>query len=120
MFPFFKSENKKFSLKNFFIVATIIVIPSIFCDHHFYQTVYVDCLLGIVFGFVLVNIYLSRDNFDKKAIVKISLSLIMLSLVKDIGIFLGFICLFIAFVFFGISSIKKKKFVKSHNLKISS
>lgn len=110
LLPFTKKFEWNKPLKIIISVISYVLVPIILFNS-FYKTIYVDCLLGIVFGFVLVNIYLSRDNFDKKAIVKISLSLIMLSLVKDIGIFLGFICLFIAFVFFCISSIKKKKFV---------
>lgn len=110
MFPFFKSENKKLSLKNFFIVATIIVIPSIFCDHHFYQTVYVDCLLGILTGYVLFE-YFNTDDFKYK-LIKLFLSIFVLTLTKPIGVVLSALLIVIIMLdlfFKNINKINKKQ-----------
>ena len=109
LLPFTKDFKWNQPVKIIISLITYIIFPIIMYLP-FYKSIYVDCILGVIFGFNLATIYLNRNTFNKEAVLKISLSLIMLSLAKDIGIVLGFICLYIVFVFVIISEIKKKKF----------
>ncbi|MBQ8891791.1 MAG: hypothetical protein IJ068_02885 [Bacilli bacterium] len=107
--PFMTKITWKNIVKYILSIALIGLSFLVFFNMY-YKTIYIDCFLGLLFAFNLANIYINRDNYDKKNIIKLSLSPFLLTLTKDVGVLLAFLCIFIAFVNFIIKNIKNKQF----------
>lgn len=99
MILFFDTKVKKVkSYKMLIIVGkliTIIAIPVLIFDGA-YNSIYVDPILGVLFGYVLIS-YFSRDMDDFNYI-RLICGVVALSLVKDIGVIYSSIAVFIMMV----------------------
>ena len=73
------------------LVFLIMLFSPIIVFNNFYGSIYVDALLGMVFAYVLATIFISK-KYDKFTLIKVGLSLFVLTLLKDIGAFFSFIC----------------------------
>lgn len=91
--PFLK--NAKFTNfgKLFLAFVSILFIPVIFIND-FYNAVYIDGFLGLLFGASLGYIYVNR-KYDLMNSILIIFSIIILALTKDAGLFLAFIVLIV-------------------------
>ena len=109
--PFMKNITWKKVLN--FIISVIITLLSFLVFYiTYYKSIYIDCFLALIFAFNLGSIYLFKNNYNKENIIKLSLSLSMLVLTKDIGLFLAFICIFIIFTITLVNHIKNKQIIK--------
>ena len=84
-------------IKIILYVTIIICAPIIFFDNY-YNSVYIDAILGLTFGFLLLKILAQKEKYEIFDILVISLGLFTLILEKDVGIFLALIILIIYFV----------------------
>lgn len=84
-------------IKIILYVTIIICAPIIFFDNY-YSSVYIDAILGLTFGFLLLKILAQKEKYEIFDILVISLGLFILILEKDVGIFLALIILIIYFV----------------------
>ncbi len=84
---------KNLEWKNFSSIITavffIIIIPLIFFEDY-YTTIYIDAMLGITFGILLIYI-LDIKKFDSFETLKICLGVSFLVNLKEIGVYLAFI-----------------------------
>lgn len=104
--PFFKGKNKKSIISILCITLSILFIPAIFIDGYFYTTIYADSILGILIGYLLYEIFTSKeDNF---LLLTIFLSLFTITATKSMGIIISAILLLIIFINYMID-IKNKK-----------
>lgn len=76
------------------VLLISLILPVIFYDAQFYSKLYVDALLGLLFALILVQYY-SAKTTDFSLSVRLSLSIAILTLVKDSGAFLGCMALVI-------------------------
>ena len=94
------------------IVILIMLLSPIIVFNNFYGSIYVDALLGMMFAYVLATIYVSK-KYDKFTLIKVSLSLFVLTLLKDVAVLFSFIC-------FGVITydlfINKENFLKLKNI----
>lgn len=97
--PFIKDIKWKEIVKIILILMIVLLAPIVFfaSPYFYYNTIYIDPFLGILFGFVIANIFITKE-YDRFSIVSISLALFALTLTKDIAPVFSFIC--ILFVFF--------------------
>lgn len=91
---------KNISLKNhkmiFTIFLSMIIIPSIFCNNNFYQTIYVDVFLGLLAGYIFIEYYTENDS--KYKMVELILGLIVLSSTKPTGFIMAGIIIFVLII----------------------
>ncbi|MBP8689288.1 hypothetical protein KBH77_02970 [Patescibacteria group bacterium] len=78
--------KKNFNIKNFLVITGALLLPLL-ANVNFYNSLYVDTILGILFGCTLLFYY----NFDTKKDILFSLILsistaIILTLTKDMGL----------------------------------
>lgn len=72
--------------KNLFISLMIcLLVPTIFFNQ-FYDSIYIDGILGLFAGYVIL-IQIMEKDYDKFFIVNTCLSLFVITLIKDVGIF---------------------------------
>ena len=88
--PFIK--NIKWNeLHKIIMIILIMILSPIIVFNNFYGSIYADALLGMMFAFVLATIYISKE-YNNFTLIKVGLSLFVLTLLKDIGAFFSFIC----------------------------
>lgn len=101
-------DKIKLNKKITFIMITIItIVTPLMLFGNYYNSIYVDAILGLLFGFTFVYpfIYKKIDKFD---ILILSLSLFALTLLKDAGIFFSLISLINMFII--LNKDNKKRF----------
>lgn len=76
------------------IIAGVILFIPIIVYSGYYEAIYIDAILGIMFGYVLSNILLVKE-YDRFEILKLILSLSVLVLLKDMGMLFAVIALII-------------------------
>lgn len=91
-FPFLKKENKY----SFVLLIPLIFISPMIFVHNYYDTIYVDAYLGILFAHNLVYIF-SHKELNRFDFLYLMSSSIVLTLTKDIGIFFSLFALLILF-----------------------
>ena len=99
MIPFLddlKYEKSSF-IKIILYAIIIICAPIIFFDNY-YSSVYIDAILGLTFGFLLLKILTQKEKYEIFDIIVISFGLFTLILEKDVGMFLAAIILIIYFI----------------------
>lgn len=106
MLPMLKNISIKNKKRSLIVLASMLIIPSIFCNNNFYQTIYVDAFLGILAGYIYIE-YFSNDN-SKFKLVEIMLALFVLSCTKPTGFIMSGIIIF-TFIVEKIFKIKNKK-----------
>lgn len=104
--PVFKNVNWKQIIKIICLSLLILFIPTIIYSGY-YEVIYIDAIVGIMFGYVLSNILLVKV-YNKFDILKLSLSLSLLILLKDVGGFLALIAIII--MVFDVVILKKETF----------
>lgn len=87
---------KKFDLKNFLFIISALLIPLLM-GISFYSTLYVDCILGILFGSIFLFYYYYEFPKNSFSIVMILATSIILTLTKDMGFVFAGIALLILF-----------------------
>lgn len=98
----FVSKNKK--VIDALITAVILLFVPSLIFNNFYTTIFIDCILGLVFGYILLSIIV--NEYDKHQIINLILSIFTLVLLKDVGIFLALIA--IAMIIVDLIFVKKK------------
>lgn len=104
--PFFKGKNKKNIASVLSITLSILFIPAIFVEGYFYSTIYADSILGILIGYLLYEVFTSKE--DSFLLLTIFLSLFTITATKAMGVIISSILLLILFVNYMID-IKNKK-----------
>ncbi len=87
--PFIDKINFKKKI-SFIMVAIITIVMPLILFGNYYNTIYVDAILGLLFGFTFVYPFIYK-KVDKCDVLILSLSLFTLTLLKDAGIFFSFI-----------------------------
>ena len=115
--PFIKNIKWREIFKIIIIVIVIILAPILFFSIPFYyNSIYIDPFLGILFGYIMANIFINKE-YNKFQIISISLALFTLTLTKDIAPV--FSLLSILYVFFDLVIINKNyKFINRSNFKL--
>ena len=73
------------------LMPIVIFALPLLLYNDFYTSIYVDAILGIIFGYSLILVW-SIDNYGKSNMCRLLLSLFMLVLTKDSGVVLAFVC----------------------------
>ena len=83
--------NKDKWKKNFFFLFIFILIPlqKIYFYSGFYNSIYVDEILGIFFGFILVYYFVYKYEKSNYGILMVTASAFMTTITKDIGLLLS-------------------------------
>lgn len=92
--PFLSKIEWKNAIKIIISTFLIIVIPTLFYQY-FYISIYIDAALGLTFGFIISLIIKQKNDYKIYDIILLSLSLMILILQKDTGMFLAIIAIFI-------------------------
>ncbi len=87
---------KKFDLKNFLFIISALLIPLLM-GVSFYSTLYVDCILGILFGSIFLFYYYYEFPKNSFSIVMILATSVILTLTKDMGFVFAGIALLVLF-----------------------
>lgn len=107
LLPLLKNNKKKRKVAVLAIGFLILAIPAIFTDSWFYGMIYVDTLIGLLVGYILLEYYTSsKDSF---CIFSIGMALFTLCLIKPTGFFIGLITIFTLICDYLIQSIVIKK-----------
>lgn len=77
---------------HFIIMLVMMIIMPLMLFGNYYNTIYVDALLGMFFGFTFVYPYVYK-KMDKFNVLTLGISLFVLTLLKDAGLFLSIISL---------------------------
>lgn len=96
--------NKKIS---FIMITIITIVMPLMLFGNYYNSIYVDAILGLLFGFTFVYPFIYK-KIDKLDILILSLSLFALTLLKDAGIFFSLISLVNMFII--LNKDNKKRF----------
>ena len=112
--PFLSKIKWKNVLKIFVYTLLVIIIPAFFYQY-FYLSIYIDAVLGLTFGFIVALIIKQKENYGIYEIILLSLSLMILVMQKDTGMFLAAI----AILMFAIDMLlfKDKIKLKKENMK---
>ena len=103
--PFIKNIKWREIFKIIIIVIIIILAPILFFSIPFYyNSIYIDPFLGILFGYIMANIFINK-TYNKFEIISISLALFALTLTKDVAPVLSLIS--ILYVFFDLVIVNK-------------
>jgi len=100
---------EKFNLKSILITITSLLIPLLM-GMSFYNALYVDCFLGVLFGSIFLFYYKYKYEQTVFGIMTVTAAIGLLTLTKDIGFVLSGIALLIICldtIFFRMESIKK-------------
>lgn len=98
----FISKNKK--VFDSVIMSIIFMLVPIIITNKFYTSIYIDTILGLLFGYILSTIMV--NEYDKYQYINLCLSLFTLILLKDVGMFLALIA--IAMIATDLIFVKKK------------
>lgn len=85
---------RKITYKNILAVITFSLIPLLF-GFQFYSSLYVDCILGILFGSSILFYYIYGFEKSFYGIIILTSSLFTLTLIKDTGFILSGIAIFV-------------------------
>ena len=115
--PFIKNITWR-ELDKLLIVLVIMLLSPLVIFVNFYQSIYVDAILGMMFAFSIANIYIVK-NYDKFNLLKISISLFILTLLKDVGVLFSLICwgLIVYDLFINEKNYKILKKINKYNIK---
>ncbi len=83
LFSVVKSKKITFNLLMFIL---ILIIPIMYFNSYYYS-IYVDALIGIIFGYLLIMYF--NCKFNVFAIINICFTLFVLILIKDIGLIMA-------------------------------
>ena len=113
--PFTKNLRWNDITKIILYFFLILLVPTfIFID--FYSSIYIDAALGLTFGFIVSYIITRREEYKKFDIILICMSLMILVLQKDAGLFLALISFLIfavdIFIFKNKVKINKENYKK--------
>lgn len=111
---------KKFNLRNFIFLISSLFLPFLM-TRYFYSTLYVDCLMGILFGFIILLYFRYRYEESSLGILFVSATTGMLAMIKDMGLIFSGIAILIIFldsILFRTSQIKNFLFSDKNKLKI--
>lgn len=112
--PFFKSLEGKDWFRIIIIMLITIIMPTGFYTM-MHETLYVDGLLGAIFAYILFTYFTNKP--DKFTFINISAALFVLSITKESGAGLAFLCLFIMFADIVIANRKQvKEYLNSSNI----
>lgn len=112
---------KNFKWKDFFKIILVLIIfliaPTIFFNepYNYYNIIYIDPFLGIIFGYLMASIYVNK-KYKKFEIISTSLTFFALTLTKDVAPVFSFIALFYIFLNIVIAD-KNYKLLKKINKK---
>lgn len=101
---------KKFNFKNILLIGLFLLIPLLM-GANFYSALYVDCLLGVLFGATFLFYYRYRYEHTLFGIVMFVGTVSILTLTKDMGIVLAGIIIFVVLLD---SLIFKRKILKEY------
>ena len=96
-----------------YLLLTLLVPTFIFTNY--YESIYIDAALGLTFGFVVSYIITRKGQYKKYDILLICMSLIVLILQKDTGLFLALIAVLIYII--DIFAFKNKVRINRKNVK---
>lgn len=85
--PFLSNIKKN---KNLIISLLLLLIMPMIIFNTYYVTIYIDAILGLFFGYIILSIIYNED-YDMYFYINIVLSLFILILLKDVGLFLAII-----------------------------
>lgn len=86
-------DKIKFKSKlHFLIILVVMIVMPLMLFGNYYNSIYVDAILGMVFGFTFVYPYFYK-KMDKFNILLLGFALFVLTLLKDAGLFLSIISL---------------------------
>jgi len=85
---------KKYNLRTVLLIVAFILIPMM-VDALFYSSVYVDMMMGCIFGFAIIFYFYNRYEKDLYGILSVTVAIFLLSIIKDIGLVLAFLCIVI-------------------------
>ena len=91
LLPLFEKVKNNSKISNICIGIIIICIPTIFTYMIFYQSIYVDSILGLVIGYILYQLY--NEENKKFLYFSLTLAFIVLTLTKATGFYIAFILL---------------------------
>lgn len=95
LLPIFKKFKSFGSLSLYLSYFFVITIPMIFYSS-VYSSIYVDALLGVAFAYSLYSYYLNYENkLSRFNIFNLAISTMMLIFIKDIGLVLSLITIFV-------------------------
>ncbi len=117
--PFLKKIKWNEFLKILIIILIIIISPAIFFTNY-YTIVFIDPILGLLFGFGLATVFVKKE-YDLLTSIALFFTTFMLVLLKPVGAYLASIIFFIVlidvlFIKKSLAKIFKNKFSKA-NLK---
>lgn len=96
--PIFKNFKKLNNIMLWLSMAIVVLLPTLFYPY-FYNSIYVDGMLGIAFAYSIYSYYLNYENgLDKFNKINLSASILMLIFIKDFGLILSLITIFIILI----------------------
>lgn len=110
LLPLFEKVKTNKIIPNICIGIIIVCIPAIFNSMIFYQTVYVDVILGLLIGYIFYELYNQKDN--KFSILSLILAFIILALTKATGFYISLILVGIIIIKDILKIIEKNKIKK--------
>ena len=113
--PFIRNIKWREIYRIILILMIIIIAPTVFFStpYFYYNIIYIDPFLGILFGYVMACIFITKE-YSRFEIISISLALFALTLTKDIAPVFSLIAL--TFIFLNIVIADKNyKFLKPFN-----
>ena len=83
------------------LVFVIMILPLLFFNsnfdgNNFYTNIFIDCALGMTFGYAISLTFIEKE-LTKFSIIRLSMSLAVLCLLKDTGLGLAFVVLAVIF-----------------------
>ena len=96
--PFIKDIKWRNVFRIILSLIIIVIVPTLFfaVPYYYYAIIYIDPFLGILFGCLMANIYITK-KYEKFDIIHNSLVLFALTLTKDIAPVFSFIALSVVF-----------------------
>jgi len=112
--PFFRGLKGKDWFKIMIIMLIAIIMPTGFYTM-MHETLYVDGLLGAIFAYILFTYFTNKP--DKLTFINISAALFVLSITKESGAGLAFLCIFVIIADFAIANRKQvKEYLNNGNI----
>lgn len=112
LLPLFENINTKNKMQNICITITILCIPAIFNSIIFYEGIYTDSILGILIGYIFLQLYLQKD--EKFSKLSILLALITMTLTKVTGFYIALILICSHILILIIEAIIRKYNIKKY------
>lgn len=99
--PFISTIKSK---KEYFLGTILLLICPMMLFDNFYHALYIDAMVGLFFGFIILKIIKEKD-YSFEFCINISLALFILVLLKDVGFFFALISIIVLII----DLFKKKK-----------